>query len=102
MKVNAWTCAPATDRDLDCWDLKDGACSTRTVKSGETLVDARGDTDVQIVRYARFWDERQTEPSGLLEDSARNCGAFKFETWNLNHFFESLLPLGEKWQAGKK
>ena len=26
MKVNAWTCAPATDRDLDCWDLKDGAC----------------------------------------------------------------------------
>ena len=36
-------------------------------KSGETLVDARGDTDVQIVRYARFWDERQTEPSGLLE-----------------------------------
>ena len=51
MKVNAWTCAPATDRDLDCWDLKDGACSPRTVKSGETLVDARGDTDVQIVRY---------------------------------------------------
>ena len=51
MKVNAWTCAPATDRDLDCWDLKDGACSPRTVKSGETLVDVRGDTDVQIVRY---------------------------------------------------
>ena len=34
MKVNAWTCAPATDRDLE----------------GETLVDARGDADVQIVR----------------------------------------------------
>ena len=64
MKVNAWTCAPATDRDLDCWDLKDGACSPRTVKSGETLVEACGDTDVQIIRYARFWDERQTEPSG--------------------------------------
>ena len=62
MKVNAWTCAPATDRDLDCWDKKDGACSPRTVKSGETLVDARGDTDVQIVHYASFWDERQTEP----------------------------------------
>ena len=59
MKVNAWTCAPATDRDLDCWDLKDGTCSPRMVKSGETLVDARGDTDVPIVRYARFWDERQ-------------------------------------------
>ena len=53
LKMNAWTCAPSTDRDLDCWDLKDGACSRRTVKSGETLVDARGDTDVQIVRYAR-------------------------------------------------
>ena len=66
MKVNAWTCAPATDRDLDCWDLKDGACSPRRVKSGETLVDARGDTDVQIVVLG-FWDERQTEPSGLLE-----------------------------------
>ena len=56
MKVNAWTCAPATDRDLD-WDLKDGACSPRTVKSGETLVDARGDTDVQIVRCARTRDK---------------------------------------------
>ena len=54
MKVNASTCAPVTDRDLDCWDLKDGACSPRTVKSGEALVDARGDTDVQIVRCARF------------------------------------------------
>ena len=28
-------------------------CSPRTVKSGETLVDARGDTAVQIVRCAR-------------------------------------------------
>ena len=25
------------------------------------------------------------------DESARNCGAFKFETWNLNHFFESLF-----------
>ena len=70
MNVNARTCALATDRDLDCWDLKDGACSPRTVKSGETLVDARGDIDVQIVRYARFWDKRQTEPSGLLEPNS--------------------------------
>ena len=70
MKVNAWTCAPATASDLDYWDLKDGACSPRTVKSGETLVDARGDTDVQIVRYARFWDERHTEPTGLLEPNS--------------------------------
>ena len=77
MKVNAWTCAPATDRDLDCWDLKDGACSPRTVMSWETLVDARGDTDVQIVRYS--WRKGakdkpnhltavfQQFPSGLLE-----------------------------------
>ena len=70
MKVTAWTCAPATDRDLDCWDLKVGACSQRTVKSGETLVDARGDIDGQIVRDARFWDERHTEPSGLLEPNS--------------------------------
>ena len=66
MKVNAWdmcTCDP----DLDCWDLKDGACSPRTVKSGETLVDARGDTDVQIIHYASFWDERQTETIRITE-----------------------------------
>ena len=50
-KRNESECLAATDRDLDCWDLKDGACTPRTVKSGETLVDARGDTDVQIVRY---------------------------------------------------
>ena len=66
MKVNAWTCAPATDCDLDCWDLKNGACSPRTVKSGETLVDARGDIDVQIVCKLGYRGERQTEPSGLL------------------------------------
>ena len=59
MKVNVWTCAPATDRDLDCWDLKDGACSPRTVKSGGTLVDARGNTDRQIVRYT-WVQERKT------------------------------------------
>ena len=60
MKVNAWTCAPATDRDLDCWDLKDGACSPRTVKSGETLVDVRGDTDVQIIHSLCFVLGRKT------------------------------------------
>ena len=51
MKVNSWTCSPATDRDLDCWDLRGGACSLRSAKSEESLVDARGDTDVQIVCY---------------------------------------------------
>ena len=38
--------------------MNDGACSPRTVKSGETLVDARGDTDVQIVRYARVFGRK--------------------------------------------
>ena len=37
MKVNAFICALAIDRDLDCWDLNDGACSPRTVKSGGKL-----------------------------------------------------------------
>ena len=69
MKVNAGTCAPATDRDLDCWDLKDGACSPRTVKSGETLVDARRDTANRSL-CSGFWDERRTRPSGLLEPNS--------------------------------
>ena len=43
---------PTVILTVGTWE--DGACSPRTVKSGETLVDARGDTDVQIVRYARF------------------------------------------------
>ena len=58
MKVNAWTCAVATDRDLEsglsksakCQDPKDGELCLRREKSGETLVEARSDTDVQIVR----------------------------------------------------
>ena len=59
MKVNAWTCAPGTDRDLEsglskehkCQDPKDGErCLTRA-RSGETLVEVPSDTDVQIVRY---------------------------------------------------
>ena len=31
-------------------DLKDGDRSLRVAKSGETLLEARGDTDVQIAR----------------------------------------------------
>ena len=40
--------------------LKDGACSPRTVKSGETLVDVRGDTDVQIIHSLCFVLGRKT------------------------------------------
>ena len=32
------------------WDPKDGELYLRRVKPGETLVEARSDTDVQIVR----------------------------------------------------
>ena len=35
MKVNAWTCAPATDRDLDCRDLKDGALQPKDKQNHE-------------------------------------------------------------------
>ena len=34
-----------------CQDPKDGELCLRRAKSGETLVEARSDTDVQIVRY---------------------------------------------------
>jgi len=33
-----------------CWDPKDGDLCLSRVKPGETLVEARSDTDVQIVR----------------------------------------------------
>lgn len=33
-----------------CWDPKDGELCLSRVKPGETLVEARSDTDVQIVR----------------------------------------------------
>ena len=33
-----------------CWDPKDGDLCVGRVKPGETLVEARSDTDVQIVR----------------------------------------------------
>ena len=36
-----------------CWDPKDGELCLSRVKPGETLVEARSDTDVQIVR--RTW-----------------------------------------------
>ena len=34
-----------------CWDPKDGELYLSRVKPGETLVEARSDTDVQIVRH---------------------------------------------------
>ena len=50
--------ALSTDHDLRerfeyehiCWDPKDGELCLSRVKPGETLVEARSDTDVQIVR----------------------------------------------------
>ena len=51
--------APSTDHDPSgerfeyehtCWDPKDGELCLSRVKPGETLVEARSDTDVQIDR----------------------------------------------------
>ena len=51
--------APSTDLDYlydrfeyehTCWDPKDGELCLNRVKPGETLVEARSGTDVQIVR----------------------------------------------------
>jgi hypothetical protein len=38
------------DQEHICWDPKDGELCLSRVKPGETLVEARSDTDVQIVR----------------------------------------------------
>ena len=54
-----WWSAPSTDHDPTgerlecervCWDPKDGELCLHRVKPGETLVEARSDSDVQIVR----------------------------------------------------
>ena len=44
MKVNVWISAAAIERDLESGLRK-------SMMSGETLVEARSDTHVQIVRY---------------------------------------------------
>ena len=58
-KKNFVLCAPSTDLDYlydrfecehTCWDPKDGELCLNRVKPEETLVEARSDTDVQIVR----------------------------------------------------
>ena len=47
-----------------CWDPKDGELCLNRVKPGETLVEARSDTDVQIVRHTfGYRGERLIEPS---------------------------------------
>ena len=38
------------EQELICLDPKDGELCMSSVKSGETLMEARSDTDVQIVR----------------------------------------------------
>ena len=53
--------------------MKDGERSLRRAQSGETLVEAHSDTEVQIVRYAWVLGERQTEhlTAGSLQKCAR-------------------------------
>ena len=40
----------AYEQELNCLDPKDGELCMSSVKSGATLMEARSDTDVQIVR----------------------------------------------------
>ena len=64
MKVNAYICA--TDRDLESFLSKSASVRTRkmgnlrlsTAKSGATLVEARSDTDIQIVRRTSAWKRK--------------------------------------------
>ena len=65
--------APSTDRDCfgerfefehTCWDPKDGELCLNRVKPGETLVEARSGSDVQIDRLKfGYRGERLIEPS---------------------------------------
>ena len=41
---------PFAAQEHICWDPKDGELCLCRVKSGETLMEVRSDTDVQIVR----------------------------------------------------
>ena len=61
MKVTVVGCFTAPSAGIDpsgersecehtCWDPKDGELCLNRAKPGETLVEARSDTDVQIVR----------------------------------------------------
>jgi hypothetical protein len=63
MKVNAggtlvkkvhhrpiWMFSDRFECEHGCWDPKDGELCLNRVKPEETLVEARSDTDVQIVR----------------------------------------------------
>ena len=42
---------PRSEYEFLCWDPKDGELCVCRVKSGETQMEARSDTDVQIVRH---------------------------------------------------
>eukprot|EP00982_Pelagococcus_subviridis_P016255 31465-Pelagococcus_subviridis.AAC.3 len=46
-------CASRFECEHTCWDPKDGELCLSRAKSEETLMEARSDTDVQIVR--RTW-----------------------------------------------
>jgi hypothetical protein len=49
----ASSCYPATYAEHKCWDPKDGELCLARLKSGETLMEDRSDSDVQINR--RSW-----------------------------------------------
>ena len=81
MKVNAGICALATDGDLErglsksimCQDPRGGGeLCMRRAKSGETLVEARSDSDVQIVHCTWVSKRRKTNRTILVAGSLRS------------------------------
>ena len=65
-----------------CWDPKDGELCLSRAKPGETLVEARSDSDVQIDR--QIWVEgRKTNRTILVAGSLRN---FPQDSWSSSSF----------------
>ena len=60
VKVNAWMCAPATDRDLESGP-KHGKLYSRRAMSAEALLEPG--TDAPKVLHICVWRERRLEPS---------------------------------------
>ncbi|XP_046665576.1 uncharacterized protein LOC124357644, partial [Homalodisca vitripennis] len=55
-------CEERRTQSVHVWDPKDGELCLARTKSGETLMEVRSDSDVQIVR-AGYRGERLIEPS---------------------------------------
>ena len=49
--IDDWSNREGFEYEHVCWDPKDGELYLGNAKSGETLIEARSDTDVQIVGH---------------------------------------------------